>query len=275
MKLGIINGWSEEHFRQVSDKGLEAVEFCINGKVNSDEVLAIKEEIKANSEKTGVAVGSIGRWGMKRIDENGQPIPDALHHDRNLIDLAAFVGCPVFNVGCNYAEGFSYYENCQFAINYFSLLLDYAADKNVKIATYNCDWDNFVFEEKAWSVIHGALPALGIKYDPSHCVHRNGDYLKEINEWGTRFYHFHLKGTLMINGESVDDPPVGLDDTNWGAVMGMLYTHGYDGMLSIEPHSNKWRGGVGQWGIDFTIQYMRKYIMPDSYKDMEVSQYMP
>jgi len=275
MKLGIICGWQEEHFAEVKAKGLEAVEFCINDKVNSDEVLAIKEQIRANSEKYGVAVGSIGRWGMTRIDENGKPVEAALHHDKNLIDLASYTGCPVYNVGCNYIESLSYYENCQAAIAYFSVLLDYAGDKNVKIATYNCDWSNFVYEEKAWSVIHGALPELGIKYDVSHCVHRNGNYLKELHDWGTRIYHFHLKGTLMINGESVDDPPVGLDDTNWGAVMCLLYTSGYDGMLSIEPHSHRWRDGRGQWGIDFTINFMRKYIMPDSYKNMTVSQYMP
>lgn len=275
MKLGIINGWSEEHFAQVAAKGLSAVEFCINGYCNSDDVLAVREEIKANSEKYKVCVGSIGRWGMKRIDENGAPIEEALHHDRNLIDLASFVGCPVFNCGCNYIEDYSYNKNCEFAISYFRILLDYAADKNVKIATYNCDWDNFVYDEKAWSVIHTALPELGIKYDPSHCVHRHGDYLREIHEWGTRFYHFHLKGTLMVAGESVDDPPVGLDDLNWRAVMSLLYTSGYDGVLSIEPHSGRWKEGMGQWGIDFTINYMKQFIMPEEYKNMKVSQYMP
>lgn len=274
MKLGIINGWQEGHFKAVKAKGLDAVEFCINHNYDSAEVLAQKEEIKANSEKYGVAVGSIGRWGMRRIDDNGAIIPEALQHDKNLIDLASFVGCPVFNCGCNYTEGKTYYENCLIAIDYFGKLIDYAKGKNVKIAVYNCDWANFVWCEKAWSVVLGALPELGIKYDPSHSVHRGTDCYKELHDWVGRVYHFHLKGTMMIAGESVDDPPVGLDDLNWRAVMSILYAGGYDGMLSIEPHSHLWRGVKGQWGIDFTINYMRPFIMPADYAASD-DPYMP
>lgn len=276
MKLGIINGWEEGHFKAVHEKGLEAVEFCINDKYDSAEVLEKADEIKKNSEKYSVAVGSIGRWGMKRIDENGEVIPSALNHDKNLIDLAYKVGCPVYNVGCNYTDSKTYYENCLIAIEYFKLLLDYAQDKNVKIATYNCDWENFVYDEKSWSVIHGALSQLGIKYDISHSAYRGSDYLKELRDWGDRIYHFHIKGVLKIGGKRFDDPPAGLDEVNWGAVMTMLYVNGYDGMLSIEPHSRKWQGAIGQWGVDFTIKYMRQFIMPESYKDnITENPYMP
>lgn len=275
MKLGIINGWEEGHFKSVHDKGLEAVEFCINHNYDSAAVLAKADEIRANSEKYGVAVGSIGRWGMTRIDENGEIIPEALQHDFNLIDLASKVGCPVFNAGCNYTEGKTFYENCMIAVDYFGKLIEYAKGKNVKISVYNCDWANFVYNDKAWTVVLGALPELGLKYDPSHCVHRGGDPYKEIHDWGTRINHFHLKGTMMIAGESVDDPPVGLDDLNWRAIMSQLYVSDYDGMLSIEPHSHRWRGGRGQWGIDFTINYMRQFIMPEEYKNLEVDPYMP
>lgn len=274
MKLGIINGWEEGHFKAVSEKGLQAVEFCINDKYDSFEVLQKADEIKKNSEKYSVAVGSIGRWGMKRIDEDGNVIPSALEHDKNLILLASKVGCPVYNVGCNYTEDKTYYENCLIAIEYFKLLLDFARDKNVKIATYNCDWANFVYDEKSWAVIHGALPELGIKYDVSHAFNRGADYLKELSDWGNRVYHFHIKGYLQISGKHFDDPPAGLDSINWGAVMALLYINGYNGMLSIEPHSRKWQGAVGQWGVDFTINYMRKFIMPENYEALE-NPYMP
>lgn len=275
MKLGIINGWEEGHFKAVHEKGLEAVEFCINGKYDSALVLAQKEEIKANSEKYGVAVGSIGRWGMKRIDENGEVIPEALQHDKNLIDLASFVGCPVFNAGVNYIESLDYYENCEIAVKYLAGLIDYARDKNVKIAVYNCDWDNFIVNEKAWSYILGRLPELGIKYDCSHCCNRKGNYIRELRDWGDRVYHVHLKGVLRCDEDGIDDPPAGLDMVNWRAVMALLYINNYDGMLSIEPHSGNWRGGKGQWGIDFTINYFRPFIMPDSYNEMTADPFMP
>ena len=72
MKLGIINGWEEGNIKYVSEKGLEAVEFCVNHNYNSAEFLAKAPDIKGYCEKYNVIVGSMGRWGMKRIDDNGE-----------------------------------------------------------------------------------------------------------------------------------------------------------------------------------------------------------
>ena len=66
MKLGIINGWSEGCIKYVRDKGLDAVEFCVNHNYDSKDFLSKANEIKSYSEKYGVPVGSMGRWGMKR-----------------------------------------------------------------------------------------------------------------------------------------------------------------------------------------------------------------
>ncbi|MCH5197874.1 MAG: sugar phosphate isomerase/epimerase, partial [Oscillospiraceae bacterium] len=265
MVLGIINGWEEGHFKAVHKLGLKAVEFCINHNYDSFEVLSKADEIRANSEKYGIKIGAIGRWGMERIDNNGDVIPEALEHDKNLIKLAAIVGCPVFNCGCNEVQGKSFYENCLIAINYFGLLLDYARDKNVKIAVYNCDWANFVYNDKAWNIVLGALPELGIKFDSSHSINRNEDYLKVLCDWKERVYHVHIKGNLNIAGETYDDSPAGLDTTKWPAIMSLLYIANYNGMLSIEPHSRNWRGDKGQWGVEYTINYMKQFIMPEDY----------
>ncbi len=274
MKLGIINGWNEGSIKYVHDKGLEAVEFCVNHNYDSEEFLAQAEAIKGYCEKYNVAVGSMGRWGMTRIDEEGNIIPKALQADKNIITAASIIGCPVFNCGVNYTESKSFYENCQIAIAYFKELIDFAKDKNVKIASYNCDWENFVIEPKAWHPIMSALPELGIKYDISHCIRRNGDYLQEMLDWGNRFYHFHLKGAVWVNGEHHDDAPAGLDMINWPVVMDILYTLDYDGMLSVEPHSHYWIGKKGQWGIDYTINYFRPMVMPEDYQ-YEDNPYMP
>ncbi|MBR6634689.1 MAG: hypothetical protein IKL41_03575, partial [Clostridia bacterium] len=112
MYLGIINGWSDGCIEAVSKKGLKWVEFCVNHNYDSAEVLAQADRINESCEKYGVKVGSIGRWGMIRFDENGSVIPEALQHDKNCIDLASKVGCPVFNCGCNYVESKSFMENC-------------------------------------------------------------------------------------------------------------------------------------------------------------------
>ena len=266
MKLGIIGGWSEKDFAYVRSKGLDAVEFCVNHDVDADEFLAKAHEIKSYSDKYGIPVGSMGRWGMERVTDDGEIIPAALEADKKVIEAAGIIGCPVYNAGVNYAGNLSYYENCKVAIEYLKALLDFGRDRGVKIATYNCDWANFVYNDKAWSIIHTALPELGIKYDASHCLSRRGDYLKELRDWGDRVYHVHVKGTVYIDGDSYDDAPAGLDQINWGALIDVLYTKDYNGMLSIEPHSHFWRGLKGEWGIDFTIKYIRPFVMPDDYE---------
>ena len=274
MKLGIINGWSEGCIKYVHDKGLDAVEFCVNHNYDSAEFLAKAHEIKGYSEKYGVAVGSMGRWGMTRIDENGEIIPEALQADKNVIEAASIIGCPVYNCGVNYVDGKSFYENCNIAIDYLGKLIEFAKDKGVKIAVYNCRWENFVVEPKVWEVVLSALPELGIKYDISHCIYDNGNYLAEMRDWGHRFYHFHLKGCVYFDNDVYDDAPAGMDCINWGAAMDILYTKDYNGMLSIEPHSHYWQGKKGQWGIDFTINYFRPFIMPEDY-EYENNPYMP
>ncbi len=275
MKLGIIQDWSESGFRYAADKGLDGVEFCVNGKYDTQEFAARVPDIRAWSLHYGVCVGAMGRWGMRRIDDDGMPIPDALRDDLTLIDAASALGCPVYNVGCNRSETLTFPQNCEAAVRYFSKLLEYAADKNVRIAVVNCDWDNFVVSPNEWQFVLGALPALGIKYDTSHCIGRGGDYLAEMRDWGERIYHFHVKGSSYIGGEHYDDPPAGLDDVRWGPVFNLLYTKGFNGMASIEPHSSKWQGAMGQWGVDFTIRYIRPFILPDNYADDGDNPYMP
>lgn len=274
MKLGIINGWSEGCIEYVHNKGLEAVEFCVNYNYDSAEFLSNAYNIKSYSEKYNVSVGAIGRWGMERIDENGEIIPEAFQNDINLIEAAAIIGCPVYNCGVNYIESKSFYENCNIAIAYLSKLIEFAKNKGVKIAVYNCRWDNFIVEPKAWEVVLSALPDLGIKYDISHCIYHDGNYLAEMRDWGHRFYHFHLKGCVYFDNDVYDDAPAGLDSINWGAAMDILYTKDYNGMLSIEPHSKYWQGKKGQWGIDYTINYFKPFIMPENY-EFDDNPYMP
>ncbi len=169
----------------------------------------------------------------------------------------------MYITGCNKVEELSYYENCGLAISYFEKLIAHGAEKGVKIAVYNCRWNNFVCDPMAYTVIMGYLKDLYIKYDPSHCIYAGGDYLQETRDWGDRFLHVHLKGSLIVGGERYDDPPAGLDQTNWGAFLAILYAKGYDKCLSIEPHSANWRGELGEKGIDFTIQYFRNLMLKD------------
>jgi len=275
MQLGIITTASEVGYKYVHDLGLDHAEFTINHTIDSKEVLGRSSELVSLGKKYGVKVGAVGRWGQIRLDEDGHIVPEAFQHDKNVIDLASQLGTPVFNCGVNQADKLNFHDNCEAAIDYFGKLIEYGSSRGVKIAAYNCDWANFVFDSKAWDVILPALPELGLKYDTSHCIYRGGDYLKEMSVYGERIYHFHLKGALVIDGKRYDDPPIGLDGTNWGAVMDVLYTKRYNGQLSIEPHSEYWKGDLKGWGVKFSINYIRPYIIIGDYNAEGGSAYAP
>ncbi|MCQ6561025.1 sugar phosphate isomerase/epimerase family protein [Paenibacillus mendelii] len=259
MKLGIIASPEAASFHQAHAKGLEFLEFCINIGSDIDAFLSSVPALKQASEQTGVQVASIGRWGTDRISKEGI-VEEELQASFRLIDTAAELECPNFVCGVNYIEELSYYDNATLAIEYFRKLIEYGTPKGVQIAAYNCHWNNFVDNELAWTIIHGHLPELGIKFDPSHSRYAGRDYLKESRDWGSRFRHVHIKGSVIIDGQRFDDPPAGLDQTDWGTFMAILYGTGYSGGLSIEPHSHVWNGELGDKGVQFTIDYMRKFM---------------
>ena len=265
MKLGLI---SYEHTKENLDKiaalGLDFVEYCVNYSDNPEHdkwrsFCGMSDDIAAWCKEAGLTVGAIGRWGGCKVQPDGSANEVELEADTALIRTAAKLGCGVYNTGCNYIDGLSLYENYTAAISYLERLIAVGKECGVKIATYNCRWNNYLHSDPAWGVVHGHLKDLGIKYDPSHSRYAQGeDYLTETKRWGNRFAHIHIKGSLLVDGERFDDPPAGLDQTNWGAFMAALYASGYDGTLSIEPHSGVWQGKLGDAGLKYTIEYMRK-----------------
>lgn len=264
MKLGIMSGYDETSYIKAKAKGLSYLEFAINQYDNHDDFDDFMGQLKNTvrlKEKHHMNISAIGRWGAIKIDHDGI-IESEFQRSIKLIEACAMLDVPVFVVGCNYVESQTYMENCEMAMAYFSELIEVGTKHNVKIATQNCRWNNFVHSQKAWNIIHGQLPNLGIKYDPSHSYYDNKeDYLSEMKNWAHRFYHVHIKGALKINWVRFDDPPAGMDQIEWGPFMAVLYAKGYDGVLSIEPHSEHWKGELGHKGVEFTVKYMKQFLL--------------
>jgi len=265
MKLGIINGYNESSFEYVKSLGLDFIECCRNYTNESDDFVANVESTKANIAKYGIPIQSVGRWNPL-VNISGKLDEAEFGSIQNLLDAAIAVKSPVFVCGINYAEDISLFKNYCLAVDYFGKLIDHAksSGSDIKVAVYNCDWNNFVHSDKAWDVVLGELPELYIKYDCSHSMNRGQDYLYELNKWGERIAHFHVKGTVRTAYDRrVSDPPAGMDSINWPAVFAILYDRGYDAGLSIEPHSATWRADteLGQKGIRFTIDYIRRFML--------------
>ncbi len=259
MKLGII---APSHDRKgleyAKELGLSYAEFDIN----YDDVTGVTnnaEAFKKDIAELGVYISAVGRWGRPRINADMSFNQKELSDEKALIDFCAYVGCPVYICGVNYVEGQSYFSNITAAVEYIKTLMEYAAGR-VKICTYNCSWDNYIDKPHEWDIVHDHLKGLGIKYDPSHAINGGRNYMREIVKYGDKVCHIHLKGTINVGGVHVDDPPAGLDTINWGAFVSVFRKFGYEGVLSIEPHSATWQGELGDKGVRYTVEYFKRLL---------------
>lgn len=259
MKLGIIRGYSPEAFDFVKSKGLEFTEICCNFDPETENFNASADAIKAEIVRTGVSVQSVGRWNAAP-NVGGKVNPEVAAKLKKSIDVAADIGAAAFICGVNYDDSVSLYRNLSCAVEYLGEMSEYAKTKEIKLGVYNCDWNNFLHRGEYWKIVLGELPEVGIKYDCSHSYNRGQDYLKELNEWMDRVVHMHIKGSINIGGKHIDDPPAGLDALNWPEIFGIIYAHKYNGGLSIEPHSGIWNGELGEKGIDYTIDFVNKFL---------------
>lgn len=260
MRLGRIqNRFKADGFDLVKEQGLEFIELCCNYEEIMKNVINGKEIIKGEIARTGIDVAAVGRWNHD-IQENGVIVPERLEVYLELMETAIEIGAKIFVVGCNYDKSISLFRNYENAISFFRTLIE-RADGRIKVAVQNCGWNNFITSPKQWEVVLGELPELYIKYDASHAYNRGEDYLGQLSDWCHRVAYVHIKGTVHAGSKAVDDPPAGMDDLNWPSLFAILYGRGYDGDLSIEPHSKTWEGELGHAGVLFTRDYIRKFML--------------
>ncbi|MBR4933226.1 MAG: sugar phosphate isomerase/epimerase [Clostridia bacterium] len=268
MKLGIIcesmkDQYGPVAFESVEKLGLDFIEVCCNFDPDTENFINAVPETKKLLASSPVTIASVGRWNLK-ANQGGVIVPSELDKNIRLMNAAAEMGCPVFVCGCNYDDSISLYKNYGAAVEYFSKITEEAKKLGIKAAAYNCSWGNFVCHSAAWDVVLGEVEDLWIKYDPSHAFNRHSgylSYLEELNKWLPRIAHMHIKGATYLNGECVDDSPAGLDQIDWNTVFVLLYKYGYNAGLSIEPHSSVWQGELGEAGVKFTIDFMRKLML--------------
>lgn len=297
MKLGIIAAPEAKSFHYAKKLGLEFIEFDVNPKNGPygktvDEIAADLPELKKAREETGVEVGAVGRWASHILDAEGKVDPAEWSEVKKLIDFGAALGAKHYLCSVNYVPGITYYQNITAAIGVLRDIVAYAKERGMVTAIVNCMMgDNYIRTPEQWKLVLDEVPGLTIKYDPSHSFVHGGDqgaYIQEGLDWGDRFGYCHIKGVIQY-GESdepqmwatmdfaqkhpelmpelmpkafgghkrYDNPPAGIDSINWRAFFAILYKYGYDGYLSIEPHSSTWQGEKGEKGVEYTIKYIR------------------
>lgn len=263
MRIGRIqNDYSAAGFDVVKNNKLDFIEICCNNQEEAEKLIESVASIKEQIARTGIDVSCVGRWNHS-LNVGGKLDAEKMDCYFRQLDAAIELGAKTFVCGINYSDDVSLYKNYTAAIEFFGLLTEKAKNSGsgIKVAIHNCNWNNFVLTPREWDVVLGENPDLWLKYDASHAYNGHRDYLAELSDYGERIAHVHIKGTTHAGSRNVSDPPAGMDDLLWPSIFSILYARGYNGDLSIEPHSDIWRGELGDAGVEFTRKYISQFVL--------------
>lgn len=259
IKIGFIATNDDEgDIKWAQDNGLPHVEY--NYHVDFDDTFPNRVQLGIWLRQHLVHPSAVGCWGQEFISKDSGAKEAAVRRLRSTIDFAADIHCPIVMTGGGEREGDDLQSKLKDVIEVYKPMVDYAGEKNVKLCFYNCHWVNCVVGPEAWDVVLPALPGMGIKFDPSHPYHVGQDPYQHLVNYVEHVIHFHAKEVLKVGDTVVDEPMAGQGDFHWGRLIGILYKGGYNGVISIEPHSKSWSGQSRRPGILVAKKHLEQYI---------------
>jgi sugar phosphate isomerase/epimerase len=198
--------------------------------------------------------------------------PDDAHreevngHLRKVIDAAQQLGVGLVGTFVGNDKDRPLPENLERFRQIWPPLVDYAAERDVRIAIENCpmifsydEWpggNNMAYAPTIWDEMFAAIPNdnFGLNLDPSHLVWLMIDYERAVYDYGDRIFHAHAKdlevrrdglyrhGTFSSGiGWQVPRLP-GLGEVRWDRFLAALYAVGYDHVVSIEHEDRGFEG---------------------------------
>jgi sugar phosphate isomerase/epimerase len=187
-------------------------------------------------------------------------------HLRKVIDAAAKLGVPVVGTFAGRDQTKTVPDNFREFRKVWPRLVDYAAERGVKIAIENCpmiftydEWPgglNLASTPAAWDEMFSIVdsPSFGLNLDPSHLVWLMIDYERVVRDYASKIFHVHAKdmeidrdglyrnGTVSLGmGWQVPRLP-GLGEVRWDRFIAALYRAGYDYVVSIEHEDRAFEG---------------------------------
>src|SRR4051794_16170467 len=194
---------------------------------------------------------------------------EATHqHLRRCVDAAALMGCGLVGTFVGRDVSLSVAENMALAEKVMPPLVEYAADRGVRLVIENCPMEgwhpdgypaNLAYSPELWSWL--AELGLWLNYDPSHLVWQGIDPVAALETHADLVLHVQAKDVEVdaaarnrfgVFGQVLDREPwvsgwwryriPGLGEVDWAGVVRALRDSGYDGVVSVEHEDPVWTG---------------------------------
>lgn len=304
MKLGLVsaildNATFEELIDVVAENGLDCVEVACwpQGKaarryagvshIDVANLTAEKAaELNAYANSKGVEISSLAYY-PNPLDEDLEKRQEVIDHLYKVIDGSAIMGVNMVTTFIGRMPSKSVSENLAEVKKVWPAILEYAADKGVKIAIENCpmlftedEWpggQNLFTTPAIWRQVFEVLPYdnLGINYDPSHFVWQQIDYIAPLYEFKDKIFHVHYKDIKVYQDKLKDvgvmatplqymSPKLpGLGDVDWGKYVSALTDIGFDGYTCIEVEDKAFEKTDRDVknSITLSARYLRNYVI--------------
>jgi len=241
------------------------------------------EDILARCQRRGVAISALGYY-PNPLDPDPAVSQAAVRHLKRVIAAAPLLGLRNVNtfVGRDWTKTVD--DNWPRFLKTWKPLIQYAADRGVKVGIENCpmlftrdEWPggkNLATSPVIWRRMFSDIPSdnFGLNYDPSHFVLQFMDPVSPLAEFRSKLFHLHAKD-MQIQRDKLNDhgafalpkhwhlPRVpGYGDINWAALAGKLVEIGYQGAVAIEVEDDTF--GKTLAGRQRAIQTARNVLQP-------------
>lgn len=225
-----------------------------------------------------------------------------LHHDeqrrrriqehlRRCVDAAVLLGCPLVGTFVGRDTALSVAENLALGERELPPLVEYAAERGIKIVVENCPMEgwhpdgypaNLAYSPELWEWMFSL--GLHLNFDPSHLVWLGIDPVTALRPYVDRVLHVQAKDTELdlvarnrfgVFGRTRDKRDEwdtgwwryrvpGRGQVDWRGVLDVLDEGGFDGVVSVEHEDPVWSGDdekVKQ-GLGIAHTTLRPLVLP-------------
>lgn len=199
-------------------------------------------EIKDVAKKNDIFISDLS-YAPNNLDPDEKKRKRNQEHLKKSIDACAKLNVDTITTFVGRDPTKDVEENLEIFEREFGPLVDYAKDRNVKLAIENCPMGfygggNLAYSPQIWKRMFKMFgPTLGLCYDPSHLLWQQIDVVQPIREFIDRIYIVHAK-----------DCEVDKNILNYGGILNSEWVDVlFTGKTGIGHRKIKWEDPTKQW----------------------------